>query len=199
MFSKSIRISYVIIFSLLIFSIGSTHVSAQTESIDQFSEDFERARDEAQQEFEEESERIDQLNEQMQEDYESTVLENQEEFEEYSENFMEDYNQKKEEFEQRQEDITKPFYWLTAGIGCILGLSILRGGLITFFFLFVLLFSIGGLVFDIIMIIDCLNREEFKDRSTWLAILIAGGLLGFGLPAAVVYYFVVKKKLDVQE
>jgi len=44
------------------------------------------------------------------------------------------------------------------------------------------------------MLIDCSNRE-FNDKSLWMALLIAGMLMGWGIIPGVLYYFLVKKKL----
>ena len=77
----------------------------------------------------------------------------------------------------------------------------LNGSVITvifFLFFFVFAFIIASLVFNIVMIVDCINRDEkdFKDRTVWLVILIVGGFTGFGLIVSLVYFFAVKKKLD---
>ncbi len=84
---------------------------------------------------------------------------------------------------------------LILGAGSILGISALGGLLTTILFALILILTLGGLVFDVFMIIDCLNRD-FEDRTIWLVILIFGGLMGLALPVAAVYYFAVKKKLD---
>ena len=77
----------------------------------------------------------------------------------------------------------------------------LSGSVITvIFFLFFFIFAIviASLVFNIVMIVDCINRDEkdFKDRTIWLVVLIVGGFTGFGLIVSLVYFFAVKKKLD---
>ena len=80
----------------------------------------------------------------------------------------------------------------------------LSGSVITvIFFLFFFIFAIviASLVFNIVMIVDCINRDEkdFKDRTVWLVVLIVGALTGFGLIVSLVYFFAVKKKLDIVE
>jgi len=80
----------------------------------------------------------------------------------------------------------------------------LNGSVITvifFLFFFVFAFIIASLVFNIVMIVDCINRDEidFKDRTVWLVVLVVGAFMGFGLIVSLVYFFAVKKKLDVIE
>lgn len=73
--------------------------------------------------------------------------------------------------------------------------------LIIFLLFFIFAIAIASLVFNIVMIVDCINRDEkdFKDRTVWLVVLIVGAFTGFGLIASLVYFFAVKKKLDVIE
>ena len=65
---------------------------------------------------------------------------------------------------------------------------------------FILMISLylGGIAFSIWMLIDCIEREEsnFKDKTLWTVILIAGIFFGYSLIISTVYYFVVKKELD---
>lgn len=58
--------------------------------------------------------------------------------------------------------------------------------------------SILSLAFIIWMLIDCIGREEkdFKDKTLWTVLLAVGLLMGYSLILSVIYYFVVKKKLD---
>ena len=72
---------------------------------------------------------------------------------------------------------------------------------IFFLFFFIFAIVIASLVFNIVMIVDCINRDEkdFKDRTVWLVVLIVGAFTGFGLIVSLVYFFAVKKKLDVVE
>ena len=73
--------------------------------------------------------------------------------------------------------------------------------LISFIFFFTFAVIIASLVFNIVMIVDCINRDEkeLKDRTVWLVILIVGAFMGFGLIASLVYFFAVKKKLEENE
>jgi hypothetical protein len=73
--------------------------------------------------------------------------------------------------------------------------------LIFFLFFFIFAIAIASLVFNIVMIVDCINRDEkeFKDRTVWLVVLIVGAFTGFGLIVSLVYFFAVKKKLDIVE
>jgi len=70
-----------------------------------------------------------------------------------------------------------------------------------FLFFFVFAFAIASLVFNIVMIVDCINRDEkdFKDRTVWLVVLVVGAFMGFGLIVSLVYFFAVKKKLEEKE
>ena len=88
--------------------------------------------------------------------------------------------------------------------GCMCRSNNLDGyGLTVIFFLFFFIFAvaIASLVFNIVMIVDCINRDEkdFKDRTVWLVVLIVGAFTGFGLIVSLVYFFAVKKKLDIVE
>jgi len=203
---KSYLFSFLLIFSIFLFSLVSfTQVCAQMESVDEFSEEFERTRDEAEQDFEEQKEKLDQINEDMEEEYESDMDKAQEEFEEFYQEDEEKINQKEEAFDERKEEMKKPFDIFMTRLAGILGLSAVGFGIsalsnVLFFlvFIMILLLGLGGLVFDIFMIIDCLNRE-FEDKTVWLVVLIVGGLMGIPLLVAIVYYFVVKKKLDAIE
>lgn len=84
-------------------------------------------------------------------------------------------------------------------IAPIVGLAFLGSSLASIFIgLFAIILigiAIGGLVFNIMMIVDCINRE-FKDRDMWLIILIVGAVLGWGIIVSLLYYFMVKKKLE---
>ena len=69
----------------------------------------------------------------------------------------------------------------------------LLGGIVgLMFILFILAVVIGVFIFHIAMIVDCVRRD-FKDRTIWLIVLIAGLFFGFGWIAAIIYYFTVKK------
>lgn len=61
--------------------------------------------------------------------------------------------------------------------------------------LWILMMAIGlfFLIFWIIMLVDCVKRE-FDQRGTWLAIMIISIFVGFSWLAAILYYFLVKRK-----
>ena len=68
-------------------------------------------------------------------------------------------------------------------------------------FLFVTsIFLLGllSLAFAIWMLVDCIKRDEaeFKDKTLWTVLLAVGLVTGYSLVLSVVYYFIVKKKLD---
>lgn len=72
---------------------------------------------------------------------------------------------------------------LGVGMG-IFGIIIaIIGALIGLFFL----------VFWIMMLVDCIKRE-FPNRGVWLAVLIITFFIGWSWLAAIIYYFMVKKK-----
>ncbi len=59
-----------------------------------------------------------------------------------------------------------------------------------------LVFAAIGLfffIFWIIMLVDCVKRQ-FPERGMWLAILIISIFIGLSWLAAIIYYFVVKRK-----
>jgi hypothetical protein len=64
---------------------------------------------------------------------------------------------------------------------------------------FIIIAMIGGLiglllfVFEIWMVIDCAKRT-FDNKTLWMVILIAGFFFGFGPIAAIIYFFVIKRK-----
>ena len=69
----------------------------------------------------------------------------------------------------------------------------LLGGIVGLMFIVSLLVLVVGLfIFHVVMLVDCIKRD-FRDRTMWLIILIAGLFVGFGWIAAIVYYFTVKK------
>ncbi|MBU0732362.1 hypothetical protein KKC88_05800 [Patescibacteria group bacterium] len=61
--------------------------------------------------------------------------------------------------------------------------------------LWILMMAVGlfFLIFWIIMLIDCVKRE-FDQRGTWLAIMIISIFVGLSWLAAILYYFLVKRK-----
>ena len=64
----------------------------------------------------------------------------------------------------------------------------LRNIILAPFFGFFGLLAIGGTIFWIWMLVDCLQRR-FKDKLIWVIVLIFTHLLG-----AILYYFLVKSK-----
>lgn len=58
---------------------------------------------------------------------------------------------------------------------------------------FVVLVCLAFLILWIVMLIDCFKRQ-FEQRNTWLIILIIGFFIGYYPIAAIVYYFMVKRK-----
>lgn len=66
------------------------------------------------------------------------------------------------------------------------------------FWITIILFSLCSLGFSIWMLIDCIKREEnnFKDKTLWTVLLAVSLFLGYNLILSVIYYFVVKRKLD---
>lgn len=61
--------------------------------------------------------------------------------------------------------------------------------------LWVLAMAVGlfFLILWIIMLVDCIKRD-FEQRGTWLAILIISIFVGLSWLAAILYYFLVKRK-----
>jgi Fe2+ transport system protein B len=133
--------------------------------------------------------------EEMDQEFEENVQEAQEEWEAYNQELQEQFDQDQEEYEANREEILKIIDKQQGIFERIFGFFAVGGVLITIFAILIIVLSLGGLIFDIVMIIDCLNRE-FKDKTLWLIILIGGGLIGLGLVVSVVYYFAVKRKLD---
>ena len=60
-----------------------------------------------------------------------------------------------------------------------------------FFMLIIIILLVLGLIFWIVMIVDCAKRNFKKDaeKIVWILVLIFLGVLG-----AIIYYFVVKRK-----
>ena len=99
-----------------------------------------------------------------------------------------------------QEDISRmvddaPVKNIEDGIVALFGSIFIFLGILILFGLL----AFGGIILNIIMLIDC-NKREFQDKTLWMVILIAGTLMGFGIIPGILYYFLVKKKLGpVQE
>ena len=109
------------------------------------------------------------------------------------------FEEKMDEFDT-QEDISRmvddaPVKNIEDGIAAVFGSIFIFLGILILFGLL----AFGGIILNIIMLIDC-NKREFQDKTLWMVILIAGTLIGFGIIPGILYYFLVKKKLGpVQE
>lgn len=118
-----------------------------------------------------------------------------------AEGFKRIWGEVKEEFEDEFEEafenmpiMADPELDISPSLGGLLGGALLTTSAVMFFVIFIILIALGGLILNIIMLIDCSNRE-FNDKSLWMAVLIAGMLMGWGIIPGVLYYFLVKKKL----
>lgn len=70
------------------------------------------------------------------------------------------------------------------------------------FFVLLLILLIGlCFAFTVWMLVDCVSRDEkdFKDRTLWIILLTLGFFLGYSFILSIVYYFAVKKKLDIKK
>lgn len=74
-----------------------------------------------------------------------------------------------------------------SGAGAALGIGMLV------FIGFMSLIGLAFLIFQIIMLVDCVKRQ-FEQRTVWLIVLIAGLFFGFGWIASIIYFFMVKRK-----
>jgi len=72
------------------------------------------------------------------------------------------------------------------------GAAALGIGMIIFIGLMCLI-GLAFFIFWLIMLIDCVKRQ-FEQRNTWLLVLIISVFLGFSWLAAILYYFMVKRK-----
>ena len=68
-----------------------------------------------------------------------------------------------------------------SGAGAALGIGML------IFIGFMSLIGLAFLIFQIIMIVDCVKRQ-FEQRTVWLIVLIAGLFFGFGWIASIIYF-----------
>lgn len=109
------------------------------------------------------------------------------------------FEEKMDEFDT-QEDISRmvddaPVKNIEDSIAAVFGSIFIFLGILILFGLL----AFGGIILNIIMLIDC-NKREFQDKTLWIVILVAGTLMGFGIIPGILYYFLVKKKLGpVQE
>lgn len=113
---------------------------------------------------------------------------------------MDEFDTQREEIQGDIEDISRmvddaPVKNIEDGIVALFGSIFIFLGILILFGLL----AFGGIILNIIMLIDC-NKREFQDKTLWMVILIAGTLMGFGIIPGILYYFLVKKKLGpVQE
>ena len=116
------------------------------------------------------------------------------------EEIMDEFDTQREEIQGDIEDISRmvddaPVKNIEDGIAAVFGSIFIFLGILILFGLL----AFGGIILNIIMLIDC-NKREFQDKTLWMVILIAGTLMGFGIIPGILYYFLVKKKLGpVQE
>lgn len=158
-----------LVFVLLCFATLSSGVFAQTPEMIEQSERIEEERARILEEYEAAKERIEESNQEINEE---------------ADRMEEVFESNLDTMERGSSTMNTAFDIFQFGRILTLALVVVAG-------IAVLL----GIIFDILMIIDCFKRE-FKDKNMWLIILIVGGVIGLGLPAALVYFFVVKKKLD---
>lgn len=113
---------------------------------------------------------------------------------------MDEFDTQREEIQGDIEDISRmvddaPVKNIEDGIVAVFGSIFIFLGILILFGLL----AFGGIILNIIMLIDC-NKREFQDKTLWIVILVAGTLMGFGIIPGILYYFLVKKKLGpVQE
>lgn len=113
---------------------------------------------------------------------------------------MDEFDTQREEIQGDIEDISRmvddaPVKNIEDGIVALFGSIFIFLGILILFGLL----AFGGIILNIIMLIDC-NKREFQDKTLWIVILVAGTLMGFGIIPGILYYFLVKKKLGpVQE
>jgi len=113
---------------------------------------------------------------------------------------MDELDTQREEIQGDIEDISRmvddaPVKNIEDGIAAVFGSIFIFLGILILFGLL----AFGGIILNIIMLIDC-NKREFQDKTLWIVILVAGTLMGFGIIPGILYYFLVKKKLGpVQE
>jgi len=113
---------------------------------------------------------------------------------------MDEFDTQREEIQGNIEDISRmvddaPVKNIEDGIVALFGSIFIFLGILIFF----CVVAFGGIILNIIMLIDC-NKREFQDKTLWIVILVAGTLMGFGIIPGILYYFLVKKKLGpVQE
>lgn len=72
------------------------------------------------------------------------------------------------------------------------GYGIFLGGFIVLW-VAIALIGLVFLIWWIVLVVDLANRE-FKDKTTWLIVMIAGLILGFVWLVDIIYYFAIVKK-----
>lgn len=172
MLQKTFKLFLVaFLFSLTIYSFGMNKgVFAQAPTQEEMQQDLEEAR-----------ENLEESVEEAREEYEVQIMES-------TEDSLDSFNEAVDKMQEAQEDVVKKtFLGFALGSGIYIVVAMIIGLLV-----------LGGLVLNIIMIIDCVNRD-FKDKNLWLILLIVGTLLGWGLLPGILYYFLVKKKLGPVE
>lgn len=185
MFRKIASVFGVLMLLLISFNTYSFAQAFTQEEIDQQMEETRILFEEAQEEMEQEVDTIiEEEQESVTEDSEERQDEFYESFEEQQEKMYDIYEEASKTILESQNNIKKNSKGLFLGT--------------TLIFVLVALYLVAGVILNVIMLLDCLKRD-FKDRTLWIVILIAGTLMGFGIIPGLMYYFLVKKKLSTTE
>lgn len=185
MFRKIASVFGVLMLLLISFNTYSFAQAFTQEEIDQQMEETRILFEEAQEEMEQEVDTIiEEEQESVTEDSEERQDEFYESFEEQQEKMYDTYEEASKTILESQNKIKK------ISKGLFLGTTLI--------FVLVALYLVAGVILNVIMLLDCLKRD-FKDRTLWIVILIAGTLMGFGIIPGLMYYFLVKKKLSTTE
>lgn len=185
MFRKIASVFGVLMLLLISFNTYSFAQAFTQEEIDQQMEETRILFEEAQEEMEQEVDTIiEEEQESVTEDSEERQDEFYESFEEQQEKMYDTYEEASKTILESQNNIKK------ISKGLFLGTTLI--------FVLVALYLVAGVILNVIMLLDCLKRD-FKDRTLWIVILIAGTLMGFGIIPGLMYYFLVKKKLSTTE
>ena len=182
MFRKIASMSAVVILLLLSFN---TYSQARERSM--LAQTF--TEEEVNQQMEETTIFFEEAQEEIQENLDTIIEEQQQE--ETSDTFEEQEEIVRDFFEETEEEIDEQrnlIERMSAGI--FLGA--------TSIIVLIGLYLLAGIIVNVVMLMDCLKRD-FKDRTMWIIILVVGTLLGFGAIPGVLYYFLVKKKLETGE
>ena len=185
MFRKIASVFGVLMLLLISFNTYSFAQAFTQEEIDQQMEETRILFEEAQEEMEQEVDTIiEEEQESVTEDSEERQDEFYESFEEQQEKMYDTYKEASKTILESQNNINR------ISKGLFLGTTLI--------FVLVALYLVAGVILNIVMLLDCLKRD-FKDRTLWIVILIAGTLMGFGIIPGLMYYFLVKKKLPTTE